>query len=633
MSNSDNTVPTMSAAHFATAFALRPNLVSWFLGAGASAASGIPTGYAMIRDFKAQIFCRENNLSKREIDAADPVWIDRIDTYFRQTSLLPPNGDPTEYAAAFEAVYPQARHRRQYIDDAIMKGTPCFGHKVLGCLTAAGKIDCVFTTNFDPLVEESATAASATLPVADQIRPTVAAIDSADRAMRCLNESNWPLVAKLHGDYQSIAIKNTGSELEKQDTRMRHVLIEAGKRFGMVFVGYSGRDASIMDALNAILDAPSPFPNGLYWVVSSASRLLPAVTDFLTRAEAAGVDAAIVECATFDELAAEIIKTTDLPETLLNRVMEGRPTPRLVPVQVPSTDVRPFPILRYSALLIEKMPQVARRIRLNQATTSTEIREILKEKRCRATVAALGRDVAVFGADQSIISALAPLGASLAGTIPLDPVSDSWAIGLIYDALARALARHRPLIPRYKRSGHSLVVARPREGQDPERARRQKQSLSRLREAYDSNLTGKITKLDLPFQEGIYLKLDHVDGRWWCGFDPYTFVELPKPTPLQGDTVEDAGPFGHDQDPMGGRPERGGDPAGDWRRERWATRYNRNWAGIISAWAQLLTEEGGSTRPAFGLSEGAGVDAVFKVAPVTGWSRPGHHHDYFDRRR
>ena len=37
--------------------------------------------------------------------------------------------------------------------------------------------------------------------------------------MRCLNESDWPLVAKLHGDYQSIAIKNTGSELEEQDAR------------------------------------------------------------------------------------------------------------------------------------------------------------------------------------------------------------------------------------------------------------------------------------------------------------------------------------------------------------------------------------------------------------------------------
>lgn len=87
-----SSVPTISAAQFSIALALRPNLVAWFLGAGASAASGIPTGYAMIRDFKARIFCRENNLSERELDTGDQVWLDRIDAFFKRTSLLPPEG-------------------------------------------------------------------------------------------------------------------------------------------------------------------------------------------------------------------------------------------------------------------------------------------------------------------------------------------------------------------------------------------------------------------------------------------------------------------------------------------------------------------------------------------------------------
>lgn len=34
---------------------------------------------------------------------------------------------------------------------------------------------------------------------------------------------------------------------------------------------------------------------------------------------------------------------------------------------------------------------------------------------------------------------------------------------------------------------------------------------------------------------------------------------------------------------------------------------------------------------AFGLDDGSGIDAVFNLSPVTGWSRPGHHHPYFDR--
>lgn len=623
-------IKTISAAQFATAFDLRPNLVAWFLGAGASAASGIPTGYAMIRDFKAQILCRETNLSKREIDTADPVWIDRIDAFFRKTSLLPPDGDPTEYAKAFEAVYPEARHRRQYIDDAISKGTPCFGHKVLGSLMAAGKVDCVFTTNFDPLIEESAHSANRILPVDDQNRPTVAAIDSADRAMRCLNESDWPLVAKLHGDYQSIAIKNTGSELEEQDARMRHVLVESGKRFGMIFVGYSGRDASVMEALNTVLDAPSPFPNGLYWLTSSASRLLPAVIEFLERAGAAGVDVAVVECATFDELAADIIKVADLPKPLLDRVMEGRPTPRLVPVQIPNAKARAFPVLRYSAILLQSMPTVARRIKLSQPTTSAEVREIFKAKGCRATAAALGRELAVFGRDQEILDALALFGPSLAGTIDLDPVADSWAMGLLYDTLVRSLARQRPLIPRYRRSGHSLVVATPRDGDDPDRTRRQQQTLSRLRDAYGTSLFGTVPKLGFPFQEGVHLKLEQVDGKWWCGFEPYTFVQLPRQDTPQTEGAEDLVAQEAAAE-MGMQAERRGDPAGDWRRERWAPRYNRNWASIIGAWAQLLTETGGTLRSAFGLEDGTGIDAVFKVSPVTGFSRPSHHHIYFDR--
>lgn len=582
----------------------------------------------MIRDFKAQIFCRETNLSKREIDTADPIWIDRIDAFFRQTSLLPPEGDPTEYAKAFEAVYPQPRHRRQYIDDAISKGTPCFGHKVLGSLIASGKTDCVFTTNFDPLIEDTAVAANAILSVADRNRPTVAAIDSADRAMRCLSESDWPLIAKLHGDYQSEEIKNTGSELEKQDARMRHVLVETGKRFGMVFVGYSGRDTSIMEALTATLDTPKPFANGIYWLTSSPSRLLPAVTEFLKKAQLAGVDVAIVECATFDELAANIIKTTDLPRPLFDWVMAGRPTPRLVPVQLPTTEARNFPVLRYSSLLIQGMPRTARRIKLAQHTTSPAVRELLREKGVRATAAAQGRELAVFGKDQEILEALVPLGATLDGEIELNPIADSWAKGLLYDTLVRSLAKRLPLIPRYKRAGHSVVVAPPRPGDTPERVRQNTELLANLRKAYGSDLTGIVPGLGFPFQEGIFLKLDLIDGRWWCGFEPYTFVDIPRTEELRDHNPEHSEPSS--LDPIGARINRGGDPAGDWRRERWAQRYNKNWAAIIDAWAQLLINNNGMKR-AFGIEGGTGIDAIFEVAPITGWSRPAHHHDYFDR--
>ncbi len=621
-----DSIPTVSAAEFATALALRPNLFAWFLGAGASAASGIPTGYDMIRDFKTQIFCRESRISRREVDASDQVWIERIDDFLRRTSLLPPEGDPTEYSASFEAIYPNERHRRQYIADAINKGTPCFGHRVLAALMASKQLNCVFTTNFDPLVEEAATIANSLLPTAEMTRPTVAALDSADRAMRCLQEADWPLLAKLHGDYQSIAIKNTGTELEVQDERMRHVLVEACKRFGLVFVGYSGRDASIMEALESALRDPSPFPNGLYWVASSVSRLLPAVRQFLERAHLAGVDVGVVECKTFDELAADIVNLVKLPSPLHQHVLLQRSESRLVPVKVPTAEARNFPVLRYSALRIEELPQVARRLTLQKAATSPEVRALLKEHRCRAVVAANGRELAAFGRDEEIVAALATLGAQVAGTVNIEPTNNSWALGLLYDALVKALSRRRPLIPRFKRSGHSLVVAAPREGEDADHARRRSQDLARLHAAYESSLTGTVPKLQFPYQEGVFLKLDRIEERWWCGFEPYTFVEVPRvPPPIDGAEVRDE--LGRPMD------RRGGDPAGDWRRERWAQRFNKHWARIVDAWAELLSSTQDGTVRAFGIEGNDGIDAKFVVSPVTGWSRPAHQHTYFERTR
>lgn len=619
-----NSIPVISAADFASAFALRPHQFGWFLGAGASAASGIPTGYSMIREFKKRIFCRETGYSLQEVDSGDQLWIERIDDFFLKNSLLPPDGDPNEYSAAFEAIYPNEKQRRQYIDDAISKGKPCFGHRVLAALMSSKQVSCVFTTNFDPLIEESATVANSLLPVEEMVKPTVAALDSADRATRCLDESDWPLVAKLHGDYQSIKIKNTGIELEHQDERMRHVLIEACKRFGMVVVGYSGRDASVMEAFESALKDTNPYPSGLYWVTSSADGLPPAVRQVLEHAKLAGVDVAIVEAKTFDELAADIVNHIRMPEALIEHVMQRRGPARLQLVKLPEAEASPFPVLRYSALLVEELPCVARRMTLKKAATFPEVRQLLKDHKCRAVVAAIGRELAVFGKDAEVVAALGSLGAQAAGTVNLDPTQDSWALGLLYDALVKALSRHRPLLPRYKRSGHSLVVAGSREGVDAEWARKRAAQLAQLQAAYEANLTGAVPGLGYPYQEGVFLKLENIEDRWWCGFEPFTFVDVPREV-LQAQAPKDRDELGQ---PVLGH---GGDPAGDWRRERWARKFNKQWAGIVNAWAALLTSSAGNKVQSFGLKNEEGIDAVFSISPVTGWSRPAHHHNYFDR--
>lgn len=309
--------------------------------------------------------------------------------------------------------------------------------------------------------------------------------------------------------------------------------------------------------------------------------------------------------------------------------MVGRSEARLIPVNLPTAEARRFPVLRLSALPVEAVPRTARRIVLDNATTSPAARAMVKDAKSRAIVAANGRELAAFGNDAEILAALQPLGPKISGTIELDAVNESWARGLVYDALVEALSRHRPLRARRQRSGHSLVIMGPREGEEPGKIQWRDRALLGLRKAYGSSLTGTVPTLGFPFQEGVFLKLEHVSGQWWCGFEPHTFVDIPRARETAADE-SDATVASPLEKPF---TRRGGDPAGDWRRERWAQRYNGNWARIIDAWAHLLTGGTDGKVRAFGLDTGSGIDAEFLVSPITAWSRPGNHHDYLQRSR
>lgn len=271
----------ISSDVFARSFGQRTGQLAWMLGAGTSAAAGVPTGQDMINDFKVRLFCAQMHLSRQDVDISDPIWEQRISCTFDGAHGFPPQGDPGEYAAAFEAAYPDARDRRSYIDDAVTRGTPSFGHRVLAGLISSGQIHCLFTTNFDDLIKRATVITDDLLPPEERSHLTVSALDSIDRGERCMSESDWPLLVKLHGDYQSEHLKNTAQELQVQNERLRGVLVQALTRFGLVVVGYSGRDASVMDALDEVVATEGAMPSGLWWVCRQDEQLLPRVEEML----------------------------------------------------------------------------------------------------------------------------------------------------------------------------------------------------------------------------------------------------------------------------------------------------------------------------------------------------------------
>jgi hypothetical protein len=125
----------------------------------------------------------------------------------------------------------------------------------------AGRTRIVWTTNFDPLVADAcAKAYDGTGHL------TTVALDAPDLARDALNGDRWPTEIKLHGDFRSRRLKNTGDELRQQDAILRDLLVGACGRWGLIVAGYSGRDDSIMDALEEVLEKTSPFPGGLFWL-------------------------------------------------------------------------------------------------------------------------------------------------------------------------------------------------------------------------------------------------------------------------------------------------------------------------------------------------------------------------------
>lgn len=584
----------LSESEFARLVALRRAQVAWFLGAGASASAGVPTAGHMIANFKASLFASAHKLSRNDIDAEDPIWTSRINRFFDGANGFPNYGDPREYEAAFTQMYPSAVDRRRYIANAVELGSPSYGQQILGALLATGHIPVVFTTNFDSLIEQSTSRANDVLELSQRRPLRVSALTNSDIGRRCLEQSDWPLLVKLHGDYQSDSIKNTESELQSQDENLGLVLTESMRRFGLVVAGYSGRDDSIMDALEHALASPTPFPNGLFWVRRTSTKLLPRVVTFLASAERAGVETRVVVSETFDELLGELARHRDFPAALGAKLEELRPAPQVEDVQPPDREYARFPILRFNALPVTGLP--SRIITARISVENKELRRDLREARANVDAVSNGREVFALGSDADLRRVIDKHQEGIAfGIRVADPEADTVVQGLLFRSLVRALARDRPVLPQFRDRGHELLLSDPRLVRNEDLRGKIKVSLEPFRSVYGADLFGTLPKYDgRRYAEGIRLKLEWRLGRWWLLFEPFTWVE-PHPERL--------------------RP----DPVSPWIRDRWFKRRNKDWADMVSVWAAMLAPEDVTTVRAWPRDE----STRFVLSKTTAWSVPG----------
>ena len=368
---------------------------------------------------------------------------------------FPAEGDSAEYTSYFEKIFGEDKEKqRQYLRAILSEDnvTLSVGNRVLGALLGMAQCRAIFTTNFDSVIERA---------VAEVSGRSLSAyhLEGARSANKALNNEEYPLYCKLHGDFRYDSIKNLSADLASQNADLSQCLANAANRFGLIVAGYSGRDESIMGLLRSALATPNPFPHGLFWTVMKGGRVLPAVQQLIDGAKQVGVDAALVEIETFDAFMLRLWRNLERKDPDIDaRVRKTE----MATVSIPLPTAGRGAIVRMNALPVTSMPGECQALTftsskewsdLRAATRNTEGALIFTKSE---TVLCWGKESIVRRQFADLVSvSVYDISAKIA-----DIENNLHIKGFLEEAVCHALVRGKPLLTRTTREASYLIADR-----------------------------------------------------------------------------------------------------------------------------------------------------------------------------
>ncbi|MBA2671373.1 MAG: SIR2 family protein [Gemmatimonadetes bacterium] len=429
-------VPEISLAEFARLFPLRSPRIGLLIGAGASVSSGIPSAWDMIWDFKRSVYATEQRLHpERAGPLADPAIRDAIQRYFDSQDGTPVQDADNEYSYYFKRALSDPDDRRLYVARMVRDKQPHYGYLCLGALLASGKIELVWTPNFDTMTEQAYALVSG-----GQIPPVIGR-DTARHLRMLLRDRRFPVIVKLHGDFRVDPLQNTEEELSALDKVPGDEFVDFARSYGLVVVGYSGRDASVMDALDRGLrgNGIGAFPDGVYWCLREGDRRPQRAAVLLSAARAAKVRAAFVRIGDWDDFASALYKSCGLSHPKVDSELAEAQRHRTGYALHHSG--KADPVLKLNAIPVLSYPDSCFRFKAAGVDSWTKLREVIDGKE---VVAALWKgNVYAMGGRMEIQRLFEPHDMRDLQPSPITETdlraADSRIIGLFYDALAGGL--------------------------------------------------------------------------------------------------------------------------------------------------------------------------------------------------
>ena len=218
---------------------------SFLIGAGTSRPppAEIPTGGELIETWQKECYKYVN--SKGGLEA----WVKNKEEKEKKD-------EESAYGFWFKECHPTRGGRKEYIKELVKDKEPNFAHVLLATMMEEDYVPHVLTPNFDDLLFDA-------FYLYLEDKPQV--IDHRAVAPEFRLTHSESAIVKLHGDYLYDNLRNTASETRGKalDDGMKEALQQTAEEYGLVVVGYSGGDDSIMDPL---IEA-NLSEYGIYWCV------------------------------------------------------------------------------------------------------------------------------------------------------------------------------------------------------------------------------------------------------------------------------------------------------------------------------------------------------------------------------
>ncbi len=273
--------------------ALNAGTIDVFLGSGASFSSGIATGGDLVWYFKREIYCTENEVHHEKFkDLNSGVNRKILQEYFDSQEGYPRQGSPDEYSYYFEKCFSSWDSRKSFIDSQVVRKTPSIGYLCLANLVVDSKVDNIWTTNFDELTEIA-------IRQIDSLYPFNLCSSANQNGFSNLNP-NYSCVYKLHGDYRYDKLQNTSDELRTLEEKIEIQFRTKLSNKGLLVIGYSGSDDSIMGSLERYVSDSEFLSKGLFWTTIKGKPVSERVLKLVGELNSKGITATIIEIESFD---------------------------------------------------------------------------------------------------------------------------------------------------------------------------------------------------------------------------------------------------------------------------------------------------------------------------------------------